>query len=128
MSNKLQVHSRSAFYHLPICCGFCGKEVIAHEEQMAEAPTPCNHTIFVAHTEGIEYLAERAKKQILDKGYVVEGDGLLEIHLATDEEESVYPSELGEVLEFPDGIIIESHVGAPSGMSTYVGFAPLESE
>jgi len=128
MSNKLQVHSRSAFYHLPICCGFCGKEVIAHDEEMAEAPTPCIHTLFVAHSEGIEYLAERAKKQILDKGYVIEDDGLLEIYLATDEEESLYSSELGETLEFADGIVVESHVGAPSGMTTYVGFAPLENE
>ena len=128
MSNKLQVHSRTAFYHLPICCGFCGHEVIAHEDEMAEAPTPCKHTIFVAHTEGIEYMAERAKQQIVDKGYVIEGDDLLEIHLGSDEEESIYPYELVEVLEFPDGIVIEAHVGAPSGMSSYIGFAPLENE
>jgi len=128
MSNKLQIHSRSAFYHLPICCGFCGHEVIAHEEKMAEGPTPCKHTLFVAHTEGIEYLDERSKKQILAKGYVIEDDGFLEIHLAGDEEESLYPFELSEALEFADGIVIESHVGAPSGMSTYVGFAPYENE
>lgn len=128
MSNKLQIHSRSAFYHLPICCGFCGHQVIAHEEEMSEAPTPCKHTLFVAHTEGIEYLDERARKQIVNKGYVIEGDDFLEIHLANDEEESLYPHELSESLEFTDGIAIEAHVGAPSSMTTYVGFAPLENE
>lgn len=128
MSNKLQIHSRSTFYYLPICCVFCGHEVIAHEEKMAEGPTPCIHTLFVAHTEGIEYLDERSKKQILDKGYLIEDDGLLEIHLANDEEDFLYPYELSETLMFSDGIVVEAHVGAPSGMSMYVGFAPLENE
>lgn len=128
MTNKLQIHSRTKFYYLPICCTFCGQEVISHEEKMAEGPTPCIHTIFVAHTEGIEYLDERSKNQILAKGYVIEDDGFLEVHLADNEEESLYPYELSDSLEFSDGIVVEAHVGAPSGMTTYVGFAPLDDE
>ena len=95
---------------------------------MAEAPSPCKHTIFVAHSEGIEYLDERAKKQLLEKGYVIDGGELLEVRHANNEEENLYPDELCAALEFSDGIVIEAHVGAPSGMTSYVGFAALDGE
>jgi hypothetical protein len=128
MTQKLQIHNRSTFYHLPICCSFCGHEVIAHEEMESSEPTPCKHTLFVAVSDGIQYLDGRSKQQILEKGYVINDEGLLEIHSADDDEEILYPSDLTETLNFIDGIVVEAHVGAPSGMTLYVGFAPLENE
>jgi hypothetical protein len=128
MSKQLQITTRFAYYHLPIHCGFCGHKVIDDEDSGSTGPSPCKHTLFVAHSEGIEHLAERTKAQLSEKGYVIEGDDLLEIYLTPDEDESIDPDELSKLLEFEDGMVVEAQVGPPSGMITYVGFAPVEGE
>jgi len=101
------------------------------EEDAEPMITPCLHTLYVAHSEGIEYLADRVVTQMRKKGYNVpdpETDGLIEVYNGGIEAPDVYPEELADILEFDDGIIVEAIVGAPSGMTSYVAYAPLENE
>lgn len=127
----MQIHTRSTYYHLPIHCGFCGQLVIPHEESLDESPiNPCKHTLFIAHSEGYEFLSERVQKQLKEKGYGIEIDGSLVMicYYAPREEDSLEVDDMILELNFPDGLVIESIVGAPSGMTLSVGFAPLGDE
>lgn len=127
----MQVHTRNAFYHMPIYCGFCGQLVIPAEEALEEfSPTPCKHTLFIAHSEGIEFLADRSKDRLIKDGFTF-GDeyGLISIYKDVDgEEEAIGVDDLIETMEFPDVLVVESVVGAPSGMTLSVGFAPVDGE
>ncbi|MBU3613283.1 hypothetical protein ICN46_00035 [Polynucleobacter sp. Latsch14-2] len=131
MKNKMQFHTRSAFYHLPICCGFCGQLVIPSEEALEESTiNPCQHTLFIAHSEGYEFLSDRVQEQLKQKGYGIEIDGSLVMicYYKPREEESLDIDDMITELDFPDSLVVESVVGAPSGMSLLVGFAPLSGE
>lgn len=127
----MQVHTRSTHYHLPIYCGFCGHLVIPSEEALEDhAPDPCEHTLFIAHSEGYEFLSKRVQDQLIQKGFEIEIDGSLIMicYYKPREEESLEIYDMIHELEFSDGLVVESVVGPPSGMSLLVGFAPLENE
>jgi len=49
-------------------------------------------------------------------------------YYAPREEESLEVDDMIRELNFPDGLVIESVIGAPSGMTLSVGFAPLCDE
>lgn len=128
---SLQKHTRCSYYHLPIHCGYCGHRIMTGEGDAEPMLEPCPHTLYIAFSEGIEYLADRVIAQLREKGYDVpesESDGLIEIYSDNVEDPDVHPEELADILEFGDGIVIEAVVGPPSGMSGYVAYAPLENE
>jgi hypothetical protein len=127
----MQTHTRSAYYYLPIHCGFCGQLVIPHEETLEESQlNPCKHTLFIAHSEGYEFLSERVQEQLKQKGYGIEIDGSLIMICCYSprEEELLDVDEMIREIDFADGLVVESVVGAPSGMTLSVGFAPLSEE
>ena len=127
----MQTHTRTAYYHLPIHCGFCGQLVIPHEESLDDSTiNPCKHTLFIAHSEGYEFLSERVQEQLKQKGYGIEIDGSLVMicYYEPREEESLDVDDMIRELNFADALVVESVVGAPSGMSLMVGFAPNEDE
>ena len=127
----MQTHTRSTHYHLPIHCGFCGQLVIPSEEALEEnSLNPCKHTLFIAHSEGYEFLSERVQDQLKQKGFEIEIDGSLIMicYYKPREEESLEIYDMIQELEFSDGLVVESVVGPPSSMSLLVGFAPLENE
>jgi hypothetical protein len=127
MNKKLQRTERSAFYHMPIYCGFCGKLACDFEGQIEER---CKHVLFVAHEEGFEYLAERATAQLVKKGFAVEkfADGAIQVERVAGEEDLDIPDSITDEFEFEDGIKVVAIVGPPSASETYVGFAPVEGE
>ena len=128
MSQKIQKYTRATFYHLPLHCQLCGQLVVPGEDSDAIF-TPCKHTLYISHSEGHEYLSDRVKKQLSDKGYEFGNDDLFDtINLISDDEEQISPFELSDYLEFDDGVETEIVVGAPSSMTVYVGIAPLEDE
>ena len=101
------------------------------ENDTAPVIEPCPHTLYIACSEGIEYLADRVVAQLREKGYDVpesESDGFIEVYRKDTDDPDVFPHELEDILEFADGIVIEAVVGPPSGMSGYVAYAPLENE
>lgn len=127
----MQIHTRTAYYHLPIHCGFCGQLVIPHEESLDDSTiNPCKHTLFIAHSEGYEFLSERVQEQLKQKGYGIEIDGSLVMisYYEPREEESLDVDDMIRELNYADALVVESVVGAPSGMSLMVGFAPNEDE
>jgi hypothetical protein len=131
MKNKIPIHTRYKFYHLPIYCGFCGQLVTPKEEDLGESViNPCKHTLFIAHSEGYEFLSDRAQEQLVSKNFVVErDDSWIEVTKITGEdEEFVSIHEILEEFDLPDVLVVESVVGPPSGMSFMVGFAPTEDE
>jgi hypothetical protein len=128
MTKQLQNHIRSTYYHLPVHCGFCGHKVLDRDDSTSD-PSPCIHTLYIAHVEGFEYIADRAISQLKDKGYIFNDDAFIDsIEHESDEDKVLLPYELPETLEFQDGLNVECVVGAPSGMVVYVGFAPLDGE
>jgi len=127
---KLQNTIRSTYYHLPVFCGFCGHQVLEAEDSSSGDVSPCKHTLYVSTGEGFEYISDRVKNQLTEKGYIFDDDDEFMSNIAhkTDEDQDLSPYELSEHLEFDDGIQIELVVGPPSGMVCYVGFAPLDGE
>lgn len=131
MKKEIPIHTRYKFYHLPIYCGFCGQLVTPQEEDLGESGiNPCKHTLFIAHSEGYEFLSDRAQEQLVSKGYLVErDDSWIEVVKKTDdEEEPVSIDDILQEFDFPDALVVESVVGPPSGMSFMVGFAPNEDD
>ena len=129
MSKELQNHTRYNYNHLPVHCGFCGHQVLDRDDSTSD-PSPCKHTLYIAHIEGFEYIADRVKNQLKDKGYIFD-DGeefMSTIEHESDEDKEMSPCEIPSILEFEDGLNVECVVGAPSGMVVYIGFAPLDGE
>ncbi len=128
MSKKLQNHIRSTYYHLPVHCSFCGHKVLDRDDSTSD-PSPCKHTLYITHIEGFEYIADRVKNQLKDKGYIFDEEEFMStIEHESDEDKVMSPYEIPNMLEFEDGLNVECVVGAPSGMIVYVGFAPLDGE
>lgn len=128
--NKLQTHVRYHFNHLPVFCSFCGQEILPADDNQTGETTPCKHTLYIATNEGIEFVSDRVKSQLISRKYTLQDNyGLTEFHyLANGEDERLEPYEFAEALDFPDGLNIELPVGAPSGLTVYVGIAPLPEE
>jgi hypothetical protein len=86
--------------------------------------------LFIAHSEGYEFLSIRAQEQLKRKGYGIEIDGTLVMicYYEPREEELLVVEDMIKELDFADGLVVESVVGPPSGMSLLIGFAPLADE
>ncbi len=124
----MQFHKRFAYHHLEIHCEFCGQLVIPSEDSLKEFQiNPCKHTLFIAHSDGYEFLSERVQAQLKQKGYGIEIDGALVMicYYEPRGEELLDVDDMIKELDFADGLVVESVVGPPSGMSLMVGFAPL---
>ena len=126
MNKKLQRYERNVAYDAPVCCVFCGKMVESFGEDDDPKLAPCEHTLFIAHDEGYEYVSDRVVAQLRIKGFEVSiEDGRVEIEPPVDQEENASPEFVTDDLEFTDGLKVASYVGPPSGFGSYVGFAPV---
>ena len=86
-------------YDSPLHCPFCGNETIGEE-----AISPCEHTLFIATDETLEYCSERIrKKSLIKKADELGWDE------ATDE------------LQHDDSVKFALYMG---GSGAYVGYAP----
>jgi hypothetical protein len=94
----------------------------------------CRHTLFIATDLGFNYVADQCIDAFDELGYkLVDGDCVDAItHAdAVPDEDGVYeellsPDSVIPELTFPDGLVIASYVGIPSGFGSYVGFATLD--
>jgi hypothetical protein len=105
----------------PICCPFCGTKICrgAGEEETGEwIVGECEHLLFAAHDEGIEYSSERFEKA-LEAASAEKG---------TLEDDEIGPDfqDLIEKMKIKNAFAFHSVVGPPAQFSTYVGFAPVE--
>ena len=104
------------FYDMPVHCPFCGSRVVDYGDESSEPHiTPCAHTLFVAHDEGLEFRSKRFD------------DNLSLTGIDTDD---IEPPEGGfdaltDRVTLPDSVKFAAYVGPPSGFGSYVGFAPL---
>ena len=133
MSKKMQTYTRSTHYDQPLHCHLCGHLILSNDdaefsrEYSETLPSPCKHTLYVSHSEGYEYLSDRVKTQLNAKNYKLDSDDFF-LTISDKRDEDVAPHELSKILEFSDGLNIESIVGAPSKMSVFVGIAPIDDE
>jgi len=131
MAKKLQNFIRNAYSDHPLHCPLCGHLLLSSDdaefsrEYSKSHPSPCEHTLYVAHSEGYEYLSDRVREQLSKKNYNLGNDEFF-VTISDSEGEEINPYELPELLEFDDGLNVESVVGAPSNMAVYVGIAPLD--
>ena len=130
--STLQKHIRCDYYQLPIHCGYCGHRIVNEENDDEPIIEPCPHTLYVALSDGVFYLADRVVSQLQENGYEVTSsetvEGLMDVLRDDSEDPDVLPEELADIMDLTEGIVIEAHVGANPGMSTYVAYAPLEGE
>jgi len=124
MSSKLQRYERNYAYDAPIHCLFCGQQVLGYETDEGDL-TPCPHTLFVSTDVGVEFVADRVAQQLSEKGYTVtRSEGAVEIEPPESDGDRESLEVLSDILQFEDGLVVESYVEAPSFFGTYVGFAP----
>lgn len=90
-------------YDAPLHCPFCGKKVL-HEDGY----NVCEHTLYIGTDEGEEYVSDR-----LDEAAFLERVGEDGFEAA------------GDALEYSNIAKFSVFVPAPSGLSSYVAFAPL---
>jgi hypothetical protein len=106
-----------------IHCPFCGTLIGrgAEDEDAGQGEWiigECEHLLFAAHDEGIEYRSE-----IFDKAVSAA------LSSKTDDEREELSddlNELVELIEIQDAFMFHSMMGPPAQFSTYIGFAPLE--
>jgi hypothetical protein len=124
-TQRIQRYERTTFYDLPIYCPYCGQQVLDFQSE-TPSTKPCSHTLFIAHDEGYDFIADRVAAQLTGHGYqVTKHDDAFEVERAGAD--TLSPDKLTDGLRFDDGLKIASYVGPPSGFGSYVGFAPLES-
>jgi hypothetical protein len=114
-------------YDTPIHCCFCGQRVLdLGDERDQPLIAPCDHTLFVAHDEGFEFLSERAASNLGAKGYTFHhhDSGVFDIANA-DPQATDMPDGVTDAIDIPDSVKIASYTPAPSFMGAYVGFAPV---
>jgi len=93
-------------------CPFCGQLVKPAEGEMEF--TPCAHTLFIAHDEGIEY-----RSPLFDLRMDIEGVDPDDLDLGEESIDSWTDT-------FPDALAIKFafYAPSPSFMGTYVAFHP----
>ena len=122
----MQLYERDKFPYLPIHCFLCGQLVVL---EIGDAPPqlkPCAHTLFIGTSEGFEFLAERAIRQLRQRGFEVQ-EYPLDVMPPKDDDDSS-SRHIVDQLEFPDALQISSSDPVPFGVDLYVGFAPRENE
>ena len=118
MTQQIQRVELNKFYHISVCCPFCGIKVKNLDDPSNPKLDPCPHTLFIAHDVGFEFRSKRFNEN-------------LDI---TDDDEFWFPDgedddgidSFTDKVTISDSVKIASYVGAPSGAGDYVGFAPLE--
>lgn len=113
MSNIQRIELSEVTLH----CPFCGHLVLNNEPDVDfdQYLSPCEHTLFIAHDEGFEYLSDKARAQ-----FDLPGDEML---IQTDLPEGGYDA-VTDTLNLPSSIKFCIYQGAPSGMGSYLGFSP----
>ena len=105
-----------ASYDIPLHCPFCGARAFDPDPEKQAKLKPCQHTLFMAHDEGFEYLSDRAAAIL----------GVTSIDEAMEREESI--DEMTDLIKVPDSVKFAAYVGPPGGFGDYVGFATLDDE
>jgi len=113
-------------YDTNIHCPYCGNLILNNDKlgqaeealEVSDVLTPCLHTLFFAHDEGLEFRSMRfdSLKNIsdFDEDAIVDDDDFLGWDSYTDD------------IEVSDGVKFAMYVGAPSSMGSYIGFATLD--
>lgn len=114
MKKRIQRVELNKYYDVSIYCPFCGQKVVDMEAQGDEMTLPCPHTIFIANDEGFEYRSE-----LFDKSLGLVGVDNDKIQLPESGIDG-----LTDQLSISDAIKLAAYVGPPSGLGSYVGFAP----
>jgi hypothetical protein len=124
----VQRHERSAFYHLPVCCPFCG-QLVVNADNENPVVEPCSHTLYIAHDFAFEYVSPRAEKALTDLSYSVTRDGdFVDVDTANEDDDFPGIDAVTDSIIFPDALKVASYVGPPDGSGSYVGFAPNRGE
>lgn len=129
-TESLQSVEFRTYYDVPLHCPYCGTNP---EGDLRDGGTaaPCAHTLFMGHDAGWIYISDRVESQLAGKGFTVErSEDLIHISKVDDdgEEEFVTLQDLQATLSFDDGVLFEQYVGPPSGFSSFVAFAGLDTE
>ena len=120
-------------------CLFCGQQTIPEVHDADATPAPCEHTLFIAHPEGCEYLAPALETALAARGIRYEDGCLLagKVEEADeDEDDEVDPDDddatapddpLGLLLSaaFPDQVLLIRSADAPQGLEIWLGLAPV---
>lgn len=127
MSDKIQRYERNTFYDHDLYCPMCGQEILKTRTENPKI-NPCEHTLFIAHDEGYEFIAARVIAQLSAKGFTIKHNQT-GFEIESESENAIpSPDKFTDELEFPDALKVASYVGPPSGLGSYVGFAPIERE
>jgi len=96
-------------------CPFCGQLVIPEIHTESKDPTPCAHTLFIAHDEGWE-----ARSPLFNKLMDIEGVEHDDIDMGDDDIDRYTDT-------FPDPLAVKFafYAPSPSFMGTYVAFHPF---
>lgn len=98
-------------YGEPICCPICSQVVVDQDNAKdGEYFRVCDHTLYVAHDEGIEYTSDLFMRIAKETG----------VDLA--EQEEVNPREIMQNSDVKGINYFETYVPAPSFYGTYVAF------
>ena len=100
-------------------CPFCGQLVIPNMNDPEGELDPCEHTHFIAHSEGLEHLSLAMEDALTDAGYEVNG---LEI-TRTNEPEDGDQRDALDAVELPNSLVI-TRTNAGEHFSVDVCFAP----
>jgi hypothetical protein len=99
--------------HVPVIhCPFCGTEVI-HVEKVPDIDI-CPHTLFVATSEGYEFMSERFSDAC--ESHIADGSEALEIEEVIDK------------IHLPNSLAFLVNPMPPSMLALYIGFAAIESD
>ena len=127
------MHATTAALH----CLFCGEQIIPEVHDTDATPEPCEHTLFIAHPEGCEYLAPALETALAAQGIRCEDGCLLlgEEDEADDDEDdhadapdASDPDDPLAVLlsaAFPDQILLIRGADALQGLEIWLGLAPV---
>ena len=116
---KIQRVEFCSFFYVAIYCPFCGQKVCPSHGELADsgecAIAPCQHTLFVAHDEKLEYCAARFNENVglpygRDEEAIAEG-----VDAITDR------------VTLPDAVKFAATLGRRSGFRRLHRIAPIET-
>lgn len=104
------------YYDSDVHCIFCGKKVVNYQDD-TNPVQPCEHTLFVASDEGFDYRSKRFDEMVIEQNILDDSSAEFEGY-----------DHMTDLVQADDAIKIAQYVGAPSGMGSYVGFAPNQGK
>jgi hypothetical protein len=132
MELKIQRFERRSHYGAPLHCPLCGQGILsADDDENAGEINPCEHTLYVAHDEGWEYLDPRAGELLTKLGFevVVNEEGIVELIEGEGEFEGSSIDEITDLIVFShDTLKVASYMGPPGMMGSYVAFTPGDDD